>query len=97
MMNWPDVFIWDENKRADNLRKHGVDFSVARQFDFGAATTVVDDRREYGEVRYRALGVVDGKAYVLVFTRRGDRIRIISARRAHRREVSRYAARKEEK
>lgn len=40
-----DLFVWDEDKRVANLRKHGVDFVLAEQFDFAAAATIVDDRR----------------------------------------------------
>ena len=45
---------------------------------------------EYGEVRYVALGVIDGKHWTAVFTRRGERIRIISVRRSRKKEVEVY-------
>ena len=78
------LFTWDERKRALNLRKHGVDFA--------AAATIVDDRRDYGEKRYRALGAVAGRFYVIVFTRRGEHIRIISARKANAREIKHHGS-----
>jgi uncharacterized DUF497 family protein len=85
-----DPFVWDEQKRAANLRKHGVDFSLAEQFDFASAATMLDNRKDYGERRYRAFGPVAGRMYVIVFTRRGDQVRIISARKANAREIRRY-------
>jgi uncharacterized DUF497 family protein len=85
------LLVWNERKRAANLRKHGVDFSLAEQFDFAAAATIVDDRKDYGEVRFRACGAVAGRVYVIVFTRRGNQVRIISARKANAREIVRYA------
>ena len=49
-----------------------------------------DQRWEYGEERFRALGVIDSRVFVVVFTRRVRAIRIISARKANSREVKRY-------
>jgi uncharacterized DUF497 family protein len=91
-----DLFVWDERKRVANLRKHGVDFSLVERFDFAQAATIIDDRKNYGEVRYRAFGAVADRVYVIVFTRRGDQVRIISARRANRREIARYAPEQKE-
>jgi uncharacterized DUF497 family protein len=84
-------FTWDERKRAANLRKHGVDFAVVERFEFDAALIIVDDRREYGEVRYRAFGVIDGRLHVLIFTTRGAQTRVISLRRANDRERTIHA------
>ncbi len=49
-----------------------------------------DTRRDYGEARYRLLGVIDGRAYVVVYTVRGSAVRIISARQANPQEVADY-------
>lgn len=49
-----------------------------------------DRRRDYGEDRYRLIGMIDGRAHVVVYTVRGSAIRIISARKANRKEVSDY-------
>lgn len=57
----------------------------------GAALYGIDDRRDYGEVREIALGLIDGLVFVVVFTRRGDALHVISVRRANRRERARYA------
>jgi uncharacterized DUF497 family protein len=53
--------------------------------------TFVDDRHEYGEIRYRAYGLIDGLAYCLTFTERNEQVRPISLRRAHAKEMKRYA------
>jgi uncharacterized DUF497 family protein len=88
-------FIWDERKRARNLRKHGVDFAIVERFEFDAAVIVVDDRKDYGEPRYRAFGVIEGRLHVLIFTARGAQTRVISLRRANDRERKNYVATKE--
>lgn len=51
----------------------------------------VDDRFDYGEIRYHAVGQVEGREFVVVYTTRGRALRIISARKANRREIARYA------
>uniref|UniRef100_Q07NE7 BrnT family toxin n=1 Tax=Rhodopseudomonas palustris (strain BisA53) TaxID=316055 RepID=Q07NE7_RHOP5 len=52
--------------------------------------TFKDDRRDYGEVRYRSYGYIDGVAYCFVFADRNGRVRPISLRRAHLKEMRRY-------
>lgn len=85
-----EVFDWDEAKRRANLAKHGVDFSLARRIDLDAADIEVDDRLNYGEVRLIARAEVEDRLYVMVFTYRGDTVRVISLRKANDREVLRY-------
>lgn len=84
-------FIWDERKRTANLRKHGIDFASVERFEFDTAVIAIDDRREYGEVRYRGFGVIDERLHVLIFTARGAQTRVISLRRANDRERENYA------
>lgn len=79
---------FDPAKAAINLAKHGV--SLARWVDLDMKKTVVDDRRDYGEVRYRAYGFIEGVAYCLTFTDRNGRVRPISLRRMHSKEIRRY-------
>ena len=55
-----------------------------------APVVVQDRRRDYGEDRYQLIGTIDGRAYVVVYTVRGSAIRIISARKANRKEISDY-------
>jgi uncharacterized protein len=79
---------FDPAKEAINLSKHRV--SLARWVDLDIKVTFVDDRYDYGEVRYRAYGFVDGVAYCLTFTNRNGRVRPISLRRAHTKEMKRH-------
>ena len=52
---------------------------------------VAEDRRwDYGEDRYRLLGAVEGRVFVVIYTMRDSTIRLISARKANRREVREY-------
>lgn len=79
---------FDPEKDALNTAKHGV--SLARAVDFEVLAFLKDDRSEYGEVRYRAWGLIDGVAHCLAFTYRNGQVRAISLRRAHRKEMKRY-------
>lgn len=80
-------FEWDENKAIANLRKHRVDFvdAVCVFRDIGA-THVLDDTMDYGEDRFKATGLVNNQVLVVIYVERSDRIRLISARKATRRE-----------
>ncbi len=81
---------FDPEKDAANIAKHGV--SLARTTDFDPEVTVVDDRFEYGETRYRAFGLLDGVPHCLVFTTTDRTVRAISLRRAHVKEYRRYVS-----
>lgn len=83
-------FSWDENKRAANVAKHGVDFTAAAAFDFDTALILTDERSNYGETREIALGFIGTRLHVLVFTRRDGAIRVIGLRKANSRERNRY-------
>ena len=70
-----------------------------RGFDFAYAANVfadtnqqikLDERYSYGEDRYQITGMIEGRLFVVVFTIRGQTIRIISARKANQREVINY-------
>jgi uncharacterized DUF497 family protein len=78
---------FDPAKEAINLSKHRI--SLARWINIDMKVTFVDGRHDYGEVRYRAYGFIDGVAYCLVFTNRDGRVRPISLRRAHMKEMRR--------
>jgi uncharacterized protein len=86
-------FEWDEDKRDQNFQKHKVDFvDVLPVFD-GEVLEDVDDRRDYGETRLRCLGEIRRRVYVVVYTWRGKRRRLISARKANVGEQRAYYAR----
>jgi uncharacterized DUF497 family protein len=63
---------------------------MAEEFDFESALIVTDMRRDYGEMRYRAIGRLNEMVAVVVFTLRLDAIRVISLRQANRKERLRY-------
>ncbi len=86
-------FEWDEAKRQSNLAQHGVDFEAARRLTWAEAVEAPDRRRDYSEERVVALGPIDGRLHAMVFTRRGDAVRVISLRRANDREQRAWAAR----
>jgi uncharacterized DUF497 family protein len=81
---------FDPDKDAINQRKHGLSLADAQRMDLSISTVSLNTRRDYGEARYRAWGLIDGELYVLAFTPRGNTIRIISFRKANRREEKRY-------
>lgn len=85
-------FDWNLDKARINLRKHGVSFDEAKGIWQGPYITEVDDREDYGEVRYVTLGLVPNTRKVIhvTHTEEGNTIRIISARKASKREVERY-------
>jgi uncharacterized DUF497 family protein len=77
---------FDSAKNKANLAKHGVDMAAAMDFDFETATTAVDNRRQYGEERIVALGLIGQRLYILVYTMRGKTLRVISLRKANAKE-----------
>lgn len=88
----PMEYEWDNDKAAENRRKHGVDFLDAipalgdpRRLEW------IDDRFLYGEERVSTIGMASGNVLFVVTTMRGeDACRLVSARRATRNEENRY-------
>ncbi|HYE48459.1 MAG TPA: BrnT family toxin [Azospirillaceae bacterium] len=78
---------FDPAKNDANIAKHGLPLTFAARILVGSPTVVEDARQDYGETRYQAYGVVAGRLHVCVYTVRGDAYRIISVRKANRREV----------
>jgi uncharacterized DUF497 family protein len=72
-------FEWDEGKRQTNLRDHGVDFEDAALIFANPVIEAQDSRSDYGELRFRALGEVDGAFFLVAYTWRGANRRIITA------------------
>lgn len=82
---------WDPAKAAANNRKHGVSFDqAALAFRDIFAVEWIDTRKCYGEERVILVGTSEGRKLTVVYTERGERIRIISARRATKDEQNRY-------
>lgn len=81
---------FDRTKDAANRAKHGVSLALANELDWEAALVWIDDRFEYDELRMIALAPKTGILYYVAFVERGNARRVISLRRANRREVKHY-------
>jgi uncharacterized protein len=86
-------FQWNVAKSAANEAKHGISFDQAVQIFRNPWLKRPDDRRDYGETRFLALGVYDGTVLCVVYTERDGDIRLISARKANRHEREAYQGR----
>ena len=85
-------FDWDEAKSERNRQERGLGFEFATLIFDGDTMEWPDARRDYGEARVRAVGEVDGIVLHVVFTDRGDKRRIISARVANKKERNQWHA-----
>ncbi len=83
-------FEFDPDKDAANEARHGVSLALAAELDWDAALVWIDERFEYGELRMIALAPQTGVLYYVAFVDRGLMRRVISMRRANRREVKHY-------
>ena len=88
-------FEWDPAKARENIRDHGIDLAVAvGVFEDENALTIEDFDAE-GEQRFRSLGIDGlGRLLVVVYTYRGEKIRLISAWKASRQQEKQYAKRR---
>lgn len=84
-------FEWDNNKNATNIANHKISFLEAAEI-FSFEDTVITLSNNHGNdvLRHKAIGNLKGKFYTVIFTYRGDLIRIISARRARKDEQQQY-------
>lgn len=82
---------YDTDKDAANLAKHGVSLALALDLEWESAVTWPDARRMYGEPRQCGIGYIGLRLFFVAFVDRADGRRVISLRKANRREVSRYA------
>ena len=84
-------FEWDEIKSSACYKERGFDFAYVLHVFLDPDRLVRKDHRwDYGEDRFELTGVIDVRVLVLIYTVRSTRIRIISARKANRREVKDY-------
>jgi len=82
---------WDEAKNRANIRKHGLDFADAEEVFRGVLLAEADTREDYGEKRWVGLGQIGGRTVKIVFSERDpETVRIISLRKATRRERKEY-------
>ena len=93
-MGGSDVrFEWDDNKEQINIAKHGIDFTTAaRVFEDENRLELYDEAHSDTEDRYITIGEINGVAIIVfvVYTERGDAIRLISARKATKQERRAY-------
>lgn len=89
------MYAWDENKNQENRAKHGYDFRDVDTVFAGDCVTYRDRRFDYGEERFITLGLLEGRVIVIAHTQRGENTRIISMRKANRREQKAYTQRPE--
>jgi hypothetical protein len=84
------MITWDENKRQRNIVKHGIDFIGAEAIFDEFMFTREDNRESYGEIRFSAIGIKEGRVVTLIYTERNDQVRIISIRKATKNETEYY-------
>ncbi len=82
---------FDPTKNDANIAKHGVSLADSDGFEWGAAVVRIDTRHTYGENRMTAIGYIGDRLHVAVFVDRGNVRRIISLRKANKREECFYA------
>ena len=87
------TYEWDQRKRRSILVKHGLDFADTEVVFSGSCVTFVDDRFDYGEERLITLGLLAGRVVVIAHAQRNEVVRIISMRKANRREQKIYQKR----
>ena len=81
---------FDAAKNAANIARRGISFESFAEMDFENAVIVEDTRKDYSEPRLRVWGLIERRLHVAIITPRSDRIRVISVRRANRREKREY-------
>ena len=84
-------FIWDEAKNAENIKKHGIDFNDAKEIFQFPYLDGPDQKHDYGEDRWIAIGLLVNHIIVVVYTERCENvIRITSARKATKHEQQKF-------
>ena len=85
------IFEWDEEKRRNNVSKHGLDFADAWEVFVGPMLTGLDEREDYGEERWIGIGLLRALVVVIIFAGRDeDTIRVISLRKGLKHERIKY-------
>lgn len=84
-------FEWNNQKNETNIIKHGFDFTDAPRIFRLPLLVSPDDRKDYGEERWRGIGLLDGRVVVVVYTEPDDEtVRIVSLRKALSYERKQY-------
>ena len=84
------LFEWDEAKNQVNLLKHGIDFEAAIRIYDDFVITTSSQQPNLTEERFLSIGLLRGLEIVVIFTPRGEKRRIVSARRARKAERAKY-------
>jgi uncharacterized DUF497 family protein len=84
-------FEWDENKNKANIAKHGIGFEIAKDVFDDKNKIIAPNRIVDKEERFQVIGEIEGVIVIMVvFTPRDGKVRIISARRANKKERTNY-------
>jgi uncharacterized DUF497 family protein len=81
---------FDPAKSAHNEQQRGLPFSLVEELDWSSAVIEEDARKNYGERRWRVLGLIGERLHAVVFTPRAGKVHVISLRKANKREVRQY-------
>lgn len=84
-------YEWDSKKAALTLEDRGISFDSVEGFEWDACIEAEDIRADYGEVRVMAIGYIGKRLHVLTYTMRSKVCRVISLRKASKKEIARYA------
>jgi len=84
-------FEFDPIKDESNLDKHGLSLANVDTFEWETAVVLQDTRKQYAESRFEATGYIGKRLHVMIFCHRSDAVRVISLRKANKREEKRYA------
>lgn len=86
----PAEFEWDPKKNQETIQRRGISLKRAMKIFNGPVVRWVDHRQDYGERRWVTVGRAEGRLMTVVYTIRGGKIRIISARKANKNERRKY-------
>jgi uncharacterized DUF497 family protein len=81
---------YDRSKNSQNILERNLSFDQVVNFDFETANFTIDKRKNYGEIRRCAIGYLGNRLHALVFTETPKGIRVISFRKANKREITIY-------
>lgn len=84
-------YEFDPAKDEINLEKHGLSLADVESFEWETAVVQEDIRKQYAEQRFEATGYIGERLHVMIYCLRGDAVRVVSLRKANKREEYRYA------
>lgn len=86
---------FDPAKNQKNIAERGLSFERVAEMEWDTVLLAEDIRRDYGETRIRVFGLLDGRLHIAVVTPRGEDLRVISLRKANRKEEILYEGERE--